>query len=245
MVANNFFQLKTVDPSWQQCILDGLQQMNPSYLENLTKHHWLPGPEKIFNAFSQPVNNINYVLFGESPYPRAASANGFAFWDEAVTDLWSTSGLNKTVNRATSLRNILKMLLIAENALLPQNTSQEQIAQLNKQNYIQTNHELFSNLLQRGFLLLNASLVLQDKDIHPVKKDAIAWQPFLKHILIFLSKKRPNVQLILLGNIAAQIDKITIDLDVKKFYSEHPYNISFITNPTVIEFFKPLSLLRK
>ena len=58
---------------------------------------------------------VNYVLFGES-LPRRASANGYAFWDAAVKIMVSF-GNSKTVNRATSLLNILKMLLIAEGCL--------------------------------------------------------------------------------------------------------------------------------
>ena len=44
-------------------------------------------------------------------------ANGYAFWDAAVNELWSDNGLSKAVNRATSLRNFIKMLLVTEGAL--------------------------------------------------------------------------------------------------------------------------------
>src|SRR5690348_5345377 len=109
------FNLQAADPSWQQCLAEALTKMDSAYLEELYANaHWLPGSKNIFNAFSLPVSKTNYVLFGESPYPRAVSANGYAFWDAAVNQLWSDTGLSKTVNRATSLRNIIKMLLIAE-----------------------------------------------------------------------------------------------------------------------------------
>jgi uracil-DNA glycosylase len=234
------FQLQTIDPSWRECILEGLQLMDSNYLNQLAKTTWLPGPEKIFSAFSHPIQQINYVLFGESPYPRASSANGFAFWDAAVTNLWSTTGLSKTVNRATSLRNFIKMLLVAEGLLSPNNTSQQAIANLNKHAFIQHNDELFSQLLQRGFLLLNASLVLQPT---AVKKDAKAWQPFLKHVLSFLFQQRPAVELILLGNIANDIDKLIAHPDIKRLYAEHPYNLSFINNTKVLDFFRPFQLI--
>jgi uracil-DNA glycosylase len=245
----NFFSLTSVDPSWHPCLLEALHQMDPDYLKQL--HHnqnWLPGPEKIFNAFSLPVNQIHYVLFGESPYPRAASANGYAFWDAAVTQLWSKTGLSKQVNRATSLRNIIKMLLVTEKLLLPHETSQAAIAALDKQRLIQTNEELFNRFLQQGFLLLNASLVLrlgQDQGPGQVLKDARAWQPFLKYILEYLFHKRPHVQLILLGNIANQIDKLIDHFEIKRLYAEHPYNLSFISNPEIQKFFNPLNILIK
>jgi uracil-DNA glycosylase len=240
-MTKHLFNLKLIDSSWRDCIVQGLEKMDPAYLEILYNNpHWLPGPEKIFNAFSLPMSQVNYILFGESPYPRADSANGFAFWDAAVGDLWSETGLNKRVNRATSLRNLIKMLLVAEGLLLSQDTSQPAILNLNKSALIQTNTQLFNNLLQRGFLLLNATPVLRDT---PVRKDALAWHPFIQHILEFLLHEKPQVQLILLGNIANTIDKLVSHPLIKRVYAEHPYNISFINNPKVLAFFKPLHLL--
>jgi uracil-DNA glycosylase len=237
------FNISHVDPSWQDCLQKGLDKLDPGYLQHLTQaKDWLPGPDKIFNAFSLPLSQVNYVLLGESPYPRQESANGFAFWDAAVHELWSTTGLSKKVNRATSLRNILKMLFVAEGLLNHNNTSQEMIAKINKQSLVQTNNAFFSNLIQHGFLLLNATPVLQ---AGPPQKDARAWQPFIKEVLDYLLQKRPNVKFILLGRIANTIDSLITQPQVEKLYAEHPYNLSFITNKEVIEFFKPLKLLHK
>lgn len=237
------FNIQATDPSWHACLQHALQTLNSDYLEKLYRtDDWLPGVNKIFNAFSLPVEKVNYVLFGESPYPRAHSANGYAFWDAAVADLWSETGLTKTVNRATSLRNIIKMLLIAEGVLDPRHTTQADIAAVNKQSFVQTNEELFGSFIQHGFLLLNASPVLQ---LSHVRKDARAWKPFLEQVINFLLAKRPTVQLVLLGNIANEIDPLIHQPNTKKFYAEHPYNISFITNATVLDFFKPLHLLKK
>jgi uracil-DNA glycosylase len=236
------FQLNTAHPSWRPCLVRALETLAPDYRQNLlTDNQWLPGLSQLFNAFSLPLDDINYVLLGESPYPRAQSANGYAFWDAAVTQLWSPQGLSKPVNRATSLRNIMKMLLVAEGLLNPKHTGQADIVQADKNGLIQNNNELFSNFLNRGFLLLNASLVLQPNN---VRKDARAWKPFLKTVLDHLLQQRPQVELILLGNIANEIDQLITQPGVKKFYAEHPYNLSFITNPTVLNFFRPLHLLR-
>src|SRR5438128_2360838 len=112
------FNLNSVHSSWNECLQRAVARLNSTYLETLAQSTtWLPGPNKIFNAFTLPIEKVNYVLFGESPYPRRESANGYAFWDAAVQELWSETGLSKRVNRATSLRNILKMLLVAEGAL--------------------------------------------------------------------------------------------------------------------------------
>jgi len=243
MTTQNLLNLNAIDPSWHACIKAGLKKMDPSYLADLTQStEWLPGSEKIFNAFSIPITQVNYVLFGESPYPRAISANGYAFWDAAVGELWSPSGLSKPVNRATSLRNILKMLLVAEGLLKPGQTSQPDITKINKQSLIQTNNEFFSQLLKKGFLLLNATPVLRPDE---VRKDALAWQPFIKHVIDFLIDHRPHIQFILLGNVAKTIDKFLINHPVKSLHAEHPYNISFIHNSAVIAFFSPLHLLQK
>jgi uracil-DNA glycosylase len=232
-----------VDPSWQDCLTDSLAKISPDYLQQLTQStEWLPGVEKIFSAFSLPLNQVNYILFGESPYPRKASANGYAFWDADVKELWSPTGLSKKVNRATSLRNIMKMLLIAEGALNESRTSQIDIAEIDKSKLVQTSEELFTQLLKKGFLLLNATLVLQSG---PPQKDARAWQPFIKELLACLLQKKPDVTFILMGKIANEIDKLLPQQPLKKLYVEHPYNLSFVTNPKAIQFFAPLHLLRQ
>ncbi|MHB1947299.1 MAG: uracil-DNA glycosylase family protein [Gammaproteobacteria bacterium] len=243
MTTYNIFNLDSVHPSWRPCLTEALDKVDPDYLTTLAQSDkWLPGPHNIFNAFSLPVEKVNYVLFGESPYPRAQSANGYAFWDAAVGELWAPTGLSKQVNRATSLRNIIKMLLIAEGLLQPNQTGQEDIAKINKDSLLHTNSEFFTSFINHGFLLLNATLVLQPNN---VRKDALAWHPFVKHVLDFLFAKHPHVKLILFGNIANTIDKLINHHQVDKLYAEHPYNISFINNPEVIKFFGPLRLLNK
>ncbi|HSW68878.1 MAG TPA: uracil-DNA glycosylase [Gammaproteobacteria bacterium] len=243
MITYQQFNINVAHSSWHRCLNDALEKMDPDYLENLyCTTEWLPGHENIFNAFSIPLNQTQYILFGESPYPRRASANGYAFWDKAVTNLWSDTGLSKSVNRATSLRNIIKMLLIAEGKLNPEDTSQDAIAKLSKENLIKTNEELFQNFLSHGFLLLNAAPILRPNQ---VQKDARAWHAFIKHILNFIFETYPQTQLILLGNIANTIEKLISHREIPRLYAEHPYNISFIHNPKIIQFFQPLHLLRK
>lgn len=236
------FQLKNVHSSWHACIRQALSKMDANYINQLMHStDWLPGPTNIFNAFSIPFDEVRYILIGESPYPRAQSANGYAFWDAAVNELWSPSGLSKTVNRATSMRNILKMLLLAEGLLSKNNLSQEAIAKIDKETLVKTNQAFFENLIQHGFLLLNASLVLQ---AHAPAKDAKVWQPFIHDVLNYIIEKKPTVTLILLGRIANTIDELIDHQEINRLYAEHPYNLSFITNKNVLEFFRPLHLLR-
>jgi len=232
---------KQTDPSWHAILQTALSTMDPAYLKQLeASNHWLPGSEKIFNAFSLPLENTRYILFGESPYPRAQSANGYAFWDAAVDHLWSETGLSKSVNRATSLRNFIKMLLVARKDLTS-DCSQPAIAKLEKTHYIQTIQDLFNHLMNAGFLLLNASLVLSEK--YPVNQEAKFWQPFMSRLLTQLADS--DIKLVLFGNIAKKLEKSDHQL-IQKFdilKAEHPYNLSFISNTAVLEFFQPFNLL--
>ncbi|OGT37562.1 MAG: hypothetical protein A3F11_02695 [Gammaproteobacteria bacterium RIFCSPHIGHO2_12_FULL_37_14] len=234
--------MNTIHPSWQACFPEALAQIDPYYLTQLYhSKNWLPGSKKIFNAFSLGLNQVKYVIFGESPYPRSASANGYAFWDAAIDQLWSDTGLSKPVNRATSFRNIIKMLLVAEGLLDQHSPTQENIVKIHKQRLVQSNAELFANFLHHGFLLLNATLVLSSRS---KTNDAKAWLPFIQSLLLCIVKERPQVKFIIFGRIANQI-KIVDSLAVDKIHSEHPYNHSFIINKEIQAFFKPLHLLHR
>lgn len=229
--------IQETHPEWHAILEKALNVMDPSYLEQITQDsHWLPGTHRLLAAFSLPRTQLRYVLLGESPYPRPASANGFAFWDGAVGSLWSETGLSKAVNRATSLRNMIKMFLYARGDL-QHDCSQTAIAALDKTLYVQTAEELFTHFMDKGFLLLNATLVYEE-DCVPFH--AKHWRPFMSSLLTQLAKTSVMPQLILLGRIALQVPE-------SKYFdciiAEHPYNLSFITNSSVIHFFQPLDLL--
>lgn len=237
----NYFNPLRVHCSWQNCLEQGLQLMDQDYLKNLhLTNNWIPGATNIFNAFSQPVSRVKYLLLGESPYPRLASANGYAFWDAAVTNLWSPTGMSTSVNRATSLRNFLKMLLLAAGLISSTTLTQEHISKINKNNLVQTSSELFNNLLNHNFLLLNASLVLSSAK---VKQEVQIWQPFLQQVVLFLTKNNPKIKFILFGKLAQTTAQNFPTTKTPPLYSEHPYNYSFITNPEVLDFFRQFKLL--
>lgn len=240
---NYLLMHKNFDPSWETSLVNALETMDQDYLQQLAHQtNWLPGPDNIFNAFNLAKPEVNYILLGESPYPRATSANGYAFWDAAVRTIWSDNGLSKPANRATSLRNFIKMLLVAEGSLSPESVSQPAIAALDKTGYITLLDELFNNMIHKGFLLLNASPVLSDL---PVTKEAKFWLPFVQYILRAICSENPKVTILLFGKIAQKLETILAELSCKKLISEHPYNVSFINNSEVIAFFKPLDLLKK
>ncbi|WP_454781271.1 uracil-DNA glycosylase family protein [Legionella sp. WA2022007384] len=230
--------LNNCHSDWKKILITALKTMDQNYLHQLMNdENWLPGRARLFAAFSLPLAKTQYILLGESPYPRKESANGYAFWDNSVAELWSSTGLSKAVNRATSLRNWIKMMLCARGDL-GFNTSQADIALLDKKTLVQTAQQLFEGMMNKGILLLNASLVYSEGK---VPYHARQWKPFMQSLLEQLILIKPNIQLILLGKIAetAAQSKLPIGL-----IAEHPYNISFITNQHVIDFFKPLDLLK-
>ncbi|QRN03686.1 uracil-DNA glycosylase [Legionella sp. MW5194] len=222
---------------WHDTLDRALGCMNSEYLRQLQREvDWLPGNENLFAAFSRPPECMKFLLLGESPYPRPQSANGYAFWDNAVGALFSDRGLSLEVNRATSLRNLIKMLLVARGDL-QEDCSQTAIARLDKRHYIQTAQQLFNGMMERGFLLLNASLVYRDNQVPYHSRQ---WQPFMNSLFDQLAESHPSIQLVLFGKIAAQVK------NAERFsclVAEHPYNLSFINNPDVLAFFKPLDLL--
>jgi len=246
--------LNLADPSWRPVLLTGLEavvQRNPGYLNELNQSAYLPTEGRLFAAFALPMKAVRYVLVGEGPYPRPESATGFCFMDGAVQSLWSEAGLSKQVNRATSLRNFMKMLLVADGQLTLGNTSGEAMAPIALQaraigsTYIQTLADLQKKLTENGFLLLNAALVFRP-DVPPVK-DAKAWLPFLEVVLTALADARKGDEptLILWGKIAEQFHALPISQSFPKLVSEHPYNLTFIGHQGMQTLFGSMNLLHR
>ncbi len=237
-----------VHDQWQDILSDALEAVDADYLSQLLNSGtWLPGIKSLLSAFRRDRLGVRYVLLGESPYPRAASANGIAFYDAAVKDLWSAQGLSKSVNRATSLRNIIKTALLAEGHLRTDGdakVSQLNIASIDKTALVQTMDELFKNLHKAGFLMLNATPVL-----HPERKpaqEAIYWQGFLKRLLDRLASSTDRrITLVLWGKIANALEPMNYGSRYEILASEHPYNISFINNPTMQSLFRDIRVLSR
>ena len=242
--------LDLADASWRPVLesgLDAVARANPGYLPALAVDDYLPTEHRLFAAFAQPLDKVRYVLVGEGPYPRAESATGVCFMDGAVGELWCETGLSKPVNRATSLRNFMKMLLVAGGRLQPGATggaALAPIAQAARQDgAIQTLAELQDNLHGHGFLLLNAALVFR-KHVAPAI-DARAWLPFLQTVLAALAGQSTPPTLVLWGKIAEQLKKLPETAAFPQALAEHPYNLSFIDHQGMQALFGPMELLRK
>lgn len=248
--------LSLADPSWRPAVRAGLQALaaaHPDYLEALLADSYLPTGGRLFAAFAQPLPAVRYVLVGEGPYPRPQSATGVCFMDGAVQSLWSAGGLSRQVNRATSLRNFMKMLLVADGRIDPGHTSGDALAHVAAaanapaSELVQTLAELQKNLDAHGFLLLNAALVYRPHV--PPLKEARAWQPFLQCVLAALAEHARQAgtaapTLVLWGKIAEQLQSVPALAQFPQAVSEHPYNLSFILNPTMQALFAPMHLLQ-
>lgn len=230
--------------SWDKIVKKALNHLDDSYLDFLMKNEgYFPKEENFLNAFKTlPLEKTKYILFGQDPYPRDESAIGYAFIDGAVQSIWDEeNGLSKPVNKATSLRNFMKMLLIQNRALSSEDTSKTAIKEIDKKIYVQSMNELKDNFEKNGVLLLNTALIFTSKE--ESKYHVKQWKPFVKKILQEIKDK--NITLILFGNMAKEIEKFEESKDFKKFICEHPYNQSFIYNKDVQDFFGLMKLLEK
>ena len=215
--------------------------LDESYREFLEQDtNYFPKRENYFNAFSTlPKNKVKYILFGQDPYPRVESAGGYAFIDSNVKNIFTSTGLSKEVNKATSLRNFIKMALVAGKALDMDDTSQDAITKIDKTKMINSISELRMNFENNGVLLLNTALIFTDKKSSA--KHVKAWKPFIQKLLLGLEKEQPK--LILFGTHAKALKK---QLSLEHFETielEHPYNHTFIANPKALELFTPMKLL--
>jgi uracil-DNA glycosylase len=246
--------LDRADVSWRPLLVEGLEAMmaaTPDYLPQLAQDQYLPTEQRLFAAFALPLQQVKYVLVGEGPYPRAESATGVCFMDGAVGSLWSLEqggGLSKPVNKATSLRNFMKMLLVADGQLQLDNTAGEAMAAVSAQarcgagSHILTLADMQRKLTEQGFLLLNASLVFRSH-VAPVK-DAKAWLPFFETVMAGLAAQAITVPtMVLWGKIAELLSKLSVMKDFPQITAEHPYNLSFIGNKDMHKLFQPMKLL--
>ena len=231
------------EASWDALLTKAYSALDGEYQVFLEEDkHYFPSKMNYLNAFKTlPKEKVKYILFGQDPYPREESAGGYAFIDTKVQHLFSSSGLSKEVNRATSLRNFMKMALVASHKLTREDTSQEAISQLDKTNMIDSIEDLRLNFEKNGVLLLNTALIFTDKKSST--KHVKAWRPFIQSLLLELQHE--DVKLILFGSHAKELKKHLPLENFETIEIEHPYNHTFISNPKALELFAPMKLLEK
>jgi uracil-DNA glycosylase len=229
--------------SWDDILNQAFDALDKEYQEFLDKDSgYIPNKDNYLNAFKTlPAEDVKYILFGQDPYPRVESASGYAFIDSNVKTLFAPNGLSKEVNKATSLRNFIKMLLVSMGRLSSQDTSQQAIARIPKDDLINSIDELRINFEKNGVLLLNMALVFTDKK--DSTKHIKEWRGFIEVLLSKLQNR--DITLILFGNHAKDIQK---RFDLSSFHiihTPHPYNTSFITNKDAQNLFGSMKLLEK
>ncbi len=227
--------------SWQPLLDEAYASLLLEYRTFLEHdNEYFPSKENYLNAFTTLAQeDVKYILFGQDPYPRKESAGGYAFIDNNVKTLFSSKGLSTEVNKATSLRNFMKMLLVADDALHQENTTQEAISKIDKRPYIDSILSLRKNFETNGVLLLNTALVFTDKSAS--KGHIKAWRPFMTQLLDGLQDK--DITLILFGTQAKDLAKHLPLKEFKTIKLEHPYNQSFISNKEALKLFGKMNLL--
>jgi len=228
--------------SWETLLSKAYANLEHEYRLFLEEDKgYFPSRTEYFNAFKTlQKENVKYILFGQDPYPRRESAGGYAFIDEKVKMLFSDTGLSKEVNRATSLRNFIKMALVARGDL-KDDTSQDAIRQIDKRPLINSIEELRINFEKNGVLLLNTALVFTDKKSS--SKHVKAWRPFIRVLLEVMEESSPK--LILFGTHAKDLKKRLPLENFKTIEMEHPYNHTFISNEKALNLFGSMNLLEK
>jgi len=228
-------------PSWHDILLYSYNTLDREYREFLEKDNsFFPDRSKLFNAFKLPLEETRYILFGQDPYPRRESAIGYAFIDGKVGEIFSDNGLSKEVNRATSLRNFIKMLLVCEGEL-GEDLSQEAIKRVDKSAYIKTLFQLKNNFEKNGVMLLNTALIFTKKE--ESRYHIKMWRVFMKSLLEKLENTK--IELILFGKMADELKRFDEAKAFKSHTMPHPYNISFIKDKIALEIFAPMTLLRR
>lgn len=234
--------INSIHPSWREIVLKSFDALDREYLRYLlTSDDFFPDRDNFLNAFKTlSLEDTRYILFGQDPYPRYESAIGYAFIDGRVKDIFANTGLSKEINRATSLRNFIKMLLLNENSSLRSDLSQEAISKIDKKSLCKDMDCLRKNFEKNGILLLNMALIFSSKkdSSYHIKK----WKKFFECFLSEISDKK--IELILFGKIAQKVESFKSSNSFKRWIFPHPYNLSFIEDREVQEFFKPLNLLK-
>ena len=229
-------------PSWKDIVKKSLSYHDKEYLEFLVSDEsFFPDKNNFLNAFKTlPLERTKYILFGQDPYPRQESAGGYAFIDMKVQTLFDEKGgFSKEVNKATSLRNMMKMFLLCDGKL-KDDFSKDAVKKVDSSNYINSIEELKQNFEKNGVLLLNTALVFTNKE--DTKYHAKMWKPFINSLLLQLSGH--DTKLILFGNISKEIEKLPFAKEFKTIKLPHPYNTSFITHPEALKLFCPMELLK-
>ncbi len=231
-----------VDASWQESLRRAWAALPKAYRDFLDADAgYFPNKSAMFNAFkTMRKRDVRYILFGQDPYPRIRSAIGYAFIDGAVEQIFVPKGLDTRINRATSLRNFVKMVLVADGRLSCADTSQDAIAAMDKTDLIDSMDALRANFEKSGVLLLNTALIFTAKEASAYH--IRMWQGFIGRLVEQMQPESPK--LILFGAHAKALKKLPALSACETIELEHPYNHTFICNPDAHRLFGDMELFK-
>ena len=226
-----------VHESWRCLLSDALRGMDRDFLNSLnTDDDWLPGVKKCFAAFSVPRDRVRVVWLGESPYPKQGRAAGISFYDATIGPIFQPDGrFAPEVNRATSLRNILKAWLVAIGRLQMEGTNRDDIRHMNKEGLIQNLEELFRRGKEAGWLWLNAGLSLRTSEKKQPQIDA--WHDLICRVLLDVSNR--GAMSVLLGSFSDRFRCLVND----RIMAPHPRNEDFLQCENIHAFLRGWSSL--
>lgn len=219
--------LQAAHPSWRTLLREQLQNLDEASLAELEEDPaWLPGVDRCFAAFSIPRCDVRVVWLGESPYPRKESATGLSFQDGSVCEIFRCDGrLAVRINKATSLRNVLKAWFVATDRLDVGRTSFAHVKRMDRNGLVACLADIFDRGRQNGWLWLNAGLSLR-----PSRAKAAQirmWEPLVSAVLRDVSCRRARVAL--MGRFAERFEAACCD----PICSVHPRCEDFMANEDV------------
>ena len=221
--------LQPVHASWIDLLREQLQCLDHAFADELEADPaWLPGADRCLAAFAVPRGDVRVVWLGESPYPRTDSATGLSFQDGAVGEIFRDDGrLAVGINRATSLRNVLKAWFVATNRLDVGATSSRHVKNMDRDGIVARLDEVFDRGRQCGWLWLNAGLSF--RPARPKAAQIRAWEPLVNFVLRDVSARSARVAL--MGRFAERFEPASAE----PLLSVHPRREEFIENPDVRE----------
>ena len=219
--------LQPVHVSWRNFLREQLQNLDEAFVEELEADPaWFPGADRCLAAFSVPRCDVCVVWLGESPFPRRESATGLSFQDGAVNELFREDGrLSVQINRATSLRNMLKAWFVATDRLAVGRTSSDHVKCMDRRRLVASLDEVFYRGQQSGWLWLNAGLSL--RPVRPKRAQIQMWEQLVRAVLSDVSARGARV--VLMGRYAERFAAVSGD----PLVSVHPCREAFIANQDV------------
>ena len=219
--------LHPVHDSWRDLLGEQLRTLDDAFALTLEADAaWLPGADSCLAAFSVPRRDVRVVWLGESPYPRPESATGLSFQDGVVEEIFRGDGrLARRINRATSLRNLLKAWFVATDRLAVGRTSSCDVRNMDRDGLVTRLEEVFDRGRQSGWLWLNAGLSLRPECAKTAQ--IRMWEPLVKVVLGDVSARDARVAL--MGRFAERFEPVSAN----PLVSVHPRREEFMANAEV------------